>query len=309
MAERTAKQNTAAVVVTYNRRELLMQCLSRLLSQQGAVCDILVVDNASTDNTRDAVAELKNERVYYQNTGANLGGAGGFSWGMRWAAEAGYPHVWLMDDDTLPEPTALQELLSADARLNGEYGFLSSTVLWLDGHECRMNRQKISKQFYEHIELLQDGMIQIEQATFVSLFLPIGSIERFGLPLREYFIWGDDIEYTRRLAVRGKMPCYAAGKSVVVHAMQSNSGSSLAADDIKRLPRYRLAYRNETCTYRREGVRGCLYYAARCCRDFALVWKNAKNHRLRRSMAILAGCGSGIFFFPKTEYIKRGNSI
>lgn len=44
-------ERVAAVVVTYNRKELLAQCIKALLGQQNAVCDILIVDNASTDGT------------------------------------------------------------------------------------------------------------------------------------------------------------------------------------------------------------------------------------------------------------------
>ena len=126
-------ERIAAIVVTYNRKDLLLQCLDRLLTQKGADCDVLVVDNASTDGTEQAVSQLKNPRIFYRNTGANLGGAGGFNFGMRWAVEAGYDYLWIMDDDTLPNPDALAELWAAHGRLNGEYGFLSSTVLWTDG--------------------------------------------------------------------------------------------------------------------------------------------------------------------------------
>ena len=159
----------AAIVVTYNRKELLLRCLKKILEQEDVSCDVLVVDNASTDGTKTAVEEIQDSRVIYRNTGKNLGGAGGFNYGMRWALEAGYEYLWIMDDDTLPEPDALSQLWAAHQRLKGEYGFLSSAVLWKDGRECRMNRQKIKKSFYEHVELLQDGVIQIEQATFVSL--------------------------------------------------------------------------------------------------------------------------------------------
>ena len=76
----------AAVVVTYNRIELLKECLEAL-EKQNYPCDILVVDNASTDGTEEYISALINKykNLYYQNTGANIGGAGGFNFGMRWA--------------------------------------------------------------------------------------------------------------------------------------------------------------------------------------------------------------------------------
>ena len=108
MPRNEKKSNIAAVVVTYNRLELLRQCVEALRTQTSS-CDILIVDNASTDGTDQWLASQPD--LHYRNTGSNLGGAGGFNFGMRWAVEAGYDYVWVMDDDTLPQPDALEKLL------------------------------------------------------------------------------------------------------------------------------------------------------------------------------------------------------
>ena len=134
------KSPVAAIVVTYNRLELLRQCVEALRAQT-TVCDILIVDNASTDGTAQWLASQPD--LHCRSTGSNLGGAGGFHFGMRWAVEDSYAYVWLMDDDTLPKPDALQKLLEADRVLDGNYGWLSSVALWTDGSECKMNRQKL----------------------------------------------------------------------------------------------------------------------------------------------------------------------
>ncbi|MDR1852115.1 MAG: glycosyltransferase [Propionibacteriaceae bacterium] len=131
----------AAVVVTYNRRDMLGVCLDALLGQSVGDFGIVVVDNGSTDDTSSLVAQYKDPRVRYYNTGANLGGAGGFNWGMKQAIADGYEYLWLMDDDVAPEPTALAELIAADQELHGDYGFLSSGVYWTDGTPAKMNIQ------------------------------------------------------------------------------------------------------------------------------------------------------------------------
>lgn len=299
------KNQTAAVVVTYNRAEMLKQCLTALECQT-APCDILVVDNASTDDTENAVkaAMQKNRAIQYRNTGANIGGAGGFNFGMRWAVEAGYSYVWVMDDDCFPEPDALKMLLHADDTLGGDYGWLSSVALWTDGKECRMNRPKVKKSFYDHIELLRYGILQAEQATFVSLFLKAETIRAVGLPIKDFFIWGDDIEYTRRITIQHKMPCYVVGQSRVLHAMKSNTGSNLAVDSVERLDRYQLAFRNEAYTYRREGVRGVAYYMAKRGRDALWVLTRSKDHRLKRLGILLCGMGKGLAFRPEQERVR-----
>ena len=113
---------TAAVIVTYNRRALLKECLSAVLSQTAA-CDVLIIDNHSTDGTGEMVKELmasreetpdRDERdITYLNTGKNLGGSGGFSYGMKEAVKRGYKYLWIMDDDCVPERDCLEKLLLA----------------------------------------------------------------------------------------------------------------------------------------------------------------------------------------------------
>lgn len=298
----------AAVVVTYNRINLLKACLAALQNQSCA-CDILLIDNASSDGTEAWVrGELsKYSNIYYFNTGRNIGGAGGFNCGMRKAAEMGYEYIWLMDDDCLPEVKALENLLSADSLLKGQYGWLSSSVLWKDGHECKMNRQKLKKSFYEYLEYLQYGLVQAEQATFVSLFLKKEVVYRVGLPVKEFFIWGDDIEYTRRIAVRNRLPCFVAGKSIVIHAMQENGGSSIAEDNLDRLSRYGYAFRNECYLYRQEGIRGVFYYIARCGCNFLKIIFKAENYKIKRLRILLTGMFKGAFFNPQIEHIKNND--
>ena len=299
MPRNEKKSNVAAVVVTYNRLELLRQCVEALRAQTTA-CDILIVDNASTDGTANWLASHPD--LHYRNTGSNLGGAGGFNHGMRWAVEADYDYVWVMDDDTLPQSDALEKLLEADSVLEGNYGWLSSVALWTDGSECKMNRQKLKKSFYEYSPLMKYGLVQAEQATFVSLFLRSETVCQFGLPIKEYYIWGDDIEFTRRIAVRGELPCFIAGQSQVVHAAKSNVGSNVALDDPERIGRYFYAFRNEAHLYRQEGLKGSVYCFAKRCRDFLRIMRYGKP-KWPRFGILFKGIWAGFFFRPEVEYV------
>lgn len=299
------KNRTAAVVVTYNRLALLQKCIEKLHGQTQP-CDILVVDNASDDGTAPWLLEQEGAGLLRaRSNGTNLGGAGGFHNGMRWAVEEGYEYLWLMDDDCLPEPDALEKLQEADRLLDGDYGWLSSVALWTDGTECRMNRQKLKKSFSEYSPLLKYGIVQAEQATFVSLFLRAETVGKFGLPIKEYFIWGDDIEYTRRIAVRGKSPSFVAGQSQVIHAMKDNNGSSIALDAPERIDRYHYAFRNEAYTYRREGLKGMCYYLAKCGLNLCRIIAKAPDSRTKRCRALLRGMRDGFLFNPSCEMIEQ----
>ena len=105
-------RNVTAIVVTYNRLPLLKQCLAALRAQTVQGFTVLLVDNASTDGTADYIKTLAMPGLVCRNPGENLGGAGGFAYGIRAAAELGCEAVWIMDDDTLPEPDALMEACS-----------------------------------------------------------------------------------------------------------------------------------------------------------------------------------------------------
>lgn len=297
----------SAVVVTHDRLDKLRQCLECLRAQT-APCDVLVVDNASTDGTAAWLAEQERQwpALHVLALPENTGGAGGFNCGTRGALGAGYDYVWLMDDDCFPKPDALEKLLEADALLGGpeNYGFLSSAALWTDGHECVMNRQKLVKAYYRHMELLSNGIIQAEQATFVSLLLPTQTVRKVGLPIRDYYIWGDDIEYTRRIAVRHRLPSFLVGQSQVVHAMNQNSGSDIATDDPARLDRYRLACRNECFTYRQEGFLGIVRCAVRRTRDFLCILRRAPDQRGQRLAMLFKGIWEGLFFHPMVETVN-----
>ncbi|MEF2559483.1 MAG: glycosyltransferase family 2 protein [Eggerthellaceae bacterium] len=298
----------AAVVVTYNRKDLLLECLSCLQAQdfsnapqQNATLDILVIDNASTDNTHEALQFLiEDKAIRYYNTGSNLGGAGGFNYGMRKAVELGYDYVWVMDDDCMPHDDTLFEFLNADAELQGNYGYLSSVCRWIDGSICTMNTQRhpLTKNVTDFSPKIQP----ITLASFVSLFVPSRIIKELGLPIKDFFIWSDDWEFTRRIS--RKYPCYLAGKSVVTHKSKSNGVGNIALDSEEKIGRYRLAYRNDIVFYRREGLKGYGYIFVRGLYHAFLVLTKAKSKKGQRLKTILRGNLEGLRFHPDIEYIN-----
>ncbi len=294
------EKRIAAIVVTHNRKDCLLRCIAALQGQIGAQADIVVVDNASTDGTAQAVAALAtNKDITYLNTGANLGGAGGFNLGMRTAVEAGYAFLWVMDDDCIPDPSALAALLEAHRELEGNYGFLSSIAYWRDGTPCRMNVQKTG--LFTKLTDYDNPLSPVIMATFVSAFFPASRVREVGLPIREFFIWSDDLEYTRRLS--RTYPCYAVTGSRVLHAMHSNERVDISTDSSERAERYRYLYRNEMYLYRQEGLRGWLYVFARTALHIlrVLVRSPRKWEKIR---IILSSFFAGFRFHPPVEQVE-----
>ena len=275
-----------AVVVTYNRLALLQQCLAALCAQTVRGFTVLVVDNASTDGTADYLKTLDMPGLVCRNPGKNLGGAGGFAYGIREAAALGCKAVWIMDDDTLPTPTALETLLAADAAHGGDYGWLSGRALAPDGADQPMNLQR--KTMYRDIDGFGDGKGEIPavMASFVSLFLHTETVRQFGLPIAEFFIWSDDWEYTRRIS-RAK-PCYVIPASRVVHAMQNPGVVNIAKDVV---------------LYRREGLSGWLWLLAKDSWHTVQVLRDRQGCRAERIKIIWKGFAAGVRFRPQIPYL------
>ena len=206
-----------AVVVTYNRRALLEQCLDALNSQERSPDRVLVVDNASTDGTADWV-RAEHPDVDLLALATNQGGAGGFHEGMKEAHAGGAEWIWLMDDDTIPTPGALAALLAAPAELAGLARplLLSSRAIWSDGRLHPMNEPSFKREGEHFIDACDRGLLPLRMATFVSLLVHRDAVTRFGLPLKHYFIWSDDIEYTARI-LRDDDVGFFVPESVVEH--------------------------------------------------------------------------------------------
>ena len=212
----------AAVVVTYNRRDLLLESLAAVLGQTRAPDKVIVVDNASEDGTAAAVRG-QFPSVHLAELRRNSGGAGGFAGGMALALADGADLIWLMDDDTVPEPGALNALLGARDRMaaqdrsGGPPALVASQVLWTDGREHPMNtpRRKPFAAKAERLAATAVGCVPIRSASFVSVLVDAAECRRRGLPRADYFLWNDDFEFTTRL-LRGNTGLLCPA-SVVVH--------------------------------------------------------------------------------------------
>ena len=239
-----------AVVLSYKRKGLLKRCLDGI-SAQTRPCDaIIVVDNASHDGTEEMLLEsgVANLKVYVLSR--NTGASGGFSAGFRIAYQQGADFVWMMDDDVIPEPDALEKLVEADGRLRERdqpRSFLVSTAHTEDGLLTNVPRidERTNAIDYENWPALLDlGVIPVRPATFVSILVPRASLQQHGLPIAPMFMWGDDTEFTLRISQ--ETPGYLVAASRVLH-MRRVSGAIdiLRETDPNRVALHRHLVRNE----------------------------------------------------------------
>ena len=211
-------EKVCAVIVTYNRKALLRECLQALKTQTRKPDHVLVVDNASTDGTL-GMLEAEFPEVEVLKMPRNEGGAGGFYEGMKWGYERGFDWLWLMDDDTIAKADALAELDSASRALRSYLGqplLLASRVKWIDGSVHPMNFPMIKTSDLDLlVKSVEMGYLSIRSTSFVSVLVHRSAIETYGLPIKDYFIWNDDVEYTARILRRGVG--FLVPSSIVVH--------------------------------------------------------------------------------------------
>ena len=211
----------AALVVTYQRHDQVRRTVERLLDTP--VCRVLVVDNGSTDGTREWLASVGDPRLRTILADTNLGGAGGFEAGLRKiVAEDDPDWVVLMDDDARPLPGTIERFLSGGP---WSYDALSAAVYLADGSICEMNRPTVNP-FWNFGRFVRTtlgtltgrsregfhipdsayaggGPKEIDATSFVGLFLARETIRQGGYPDGRLFIYGDDVLYTLTLRKRG----------------------------------------------------------------------------------------------------------
>ncbi len=247
----------AAVLVAYNRRELVGEALAALSAQTRPVDHLVVVDNASDDGSAEVIAEALEawgDRATSLRLTRNTGGAGGFAVGIAQAvADPEIDWVWVMDDDTIPSPDALAGALETH-RAYAEAGpddlvVMGSRVLWTDGHDHPMNtpKPKIGASKAERARAAQVDAMPIRSISFVSAFLRAGLVREAGLPVADYFLWNDDFEFSARLLRRGRG--LFTGRSVVTHKTKIRGSS-----DQDPGPRFFFEVRNKLWVFRTSGA-------------------------------------------------------
>lgn len=289
-----------AVVVTYNRCDLLKITLEKLINQTYKLNKIVVIDNASVDGTRDYLKTLNDnifEIIYLEK---NIGGAGGFHCGIKKAYELGCDYLWIMDDDTVCKEDALEKLMVAKDILKEKWGFLTSNVLFKDDKPCLMN---IPTPTYVWNEYVEDGLINISHTSFVAMFIPADVVYEVGLPVKEYFIWGDDGDYSRRIA--SKYPGYLYSHSTVYHYMNENIGVDIFNTPEQRIDRFFYFYRNTMASF----LRASLYEGFRfLCLNEILIIKilfSKTKFKFKKIFVVQKGLFCGFFMRYKIEYVEK----
>lgn len=211
----------SVIIVTYNRKELLLKCVEAVVRQTLKPYKLYVIDNNSTDGTSELLKEKSviNDSGYYENVlieyiklPFNGGGSMGFYEGLRVASdETDSIGFWVMDDDGIPKDDCLYEL----SRYLNRYDYISPIVADINDCENMAFSELTVKDFIQSRS--KDGDIIFGVANpFNGILFSRGFIRNVGFPNKEMFIWGDEINYDLRGRQLG-MPPVAICKAMHFH--------------------------------------------------------------------------------------------
>lgn len=252
------KETLCAVVVTYNRKYLLLECLEALRKQTKPLDAIYLIDNFSADNTPELlkengyINELPPEnlnkpwekefaivnlldgnviKLFYVRMNENAGGAGGFHEGVKRGYERGYDWLWLMDDDAEPKDDAL-EILEPFLKMKNIVA-LSNLIVGTDNkiqyghHQWRYlcGTQKKLTEILSFNDLKIKDFIEINFSSFAGFLISKAAINKVGYPMKELFIHDDDFEYSLRVNKIGKI--ILVPKSIIYHKNNSSNGLNI----------------------------------------------------------------------------------
>ncbi len=191
------------VIVTYNRLGLLQECLEYVWNQSIPFESIVVVENGSTDGTREYLktCEQKCHVIYEEKNG---GGAKGFKDGVENIIKNSLcDWVLLIDDDAIIDVSYIEAIQTAIEECPNCLAF--SGVVTTDGvidisHRTRLKNTEekfltipVPANEYSEKQFLYDI------SSFCGLVVNADLVRKIGLPLEEYFIWCDDTEYSLRI--------------------------------------------------------------------------------------------------------------
>ena len=193
----------AIVIVTFNRLKMLKQCLEHAFGQTMKPCAVVVVDNCSTDGTSEYLDALHSGKDYASDTlrfllyheKENIGGAGGFHDGLKIAVKhTDADWFLLIDDDAILDYDCMEKM---DPRTSQYQASAYACSVYYKGQlelSHRQNRKGVipDKQ-YEQPEFLCD------RTSFCGSMFSRELVEKIGYPLKEYFLWFDDTEYSIRV--------------------------------------------------------------------------------------------------------------
>jgi len=248
--QKNNKQNKiCAIIVTYNRKNLLLKTLESIFSQSVNINSIFIINNGSTDDTENMlikkgiikkhkekgkktneslnIYKFKNNKhltIYYTKTSKNLGGAGGFHYGIKKAFKYNYKWFWILDDDISPEKNCLKNLLEhknisrvlVPLRISKQINYKEFPAIKFNlKNPFLIDIRDVS--FYKKYDSVRElpSLIIVEDFSFEGPLIHRDIIKNIGFPRKDIFISGDDTDYALKIRYKLKEKILLVTKAII----------------------------------------------------------------------------------------------
>lgn len=227
--------HVAIVVLCFNGRDDTLACLESLERLRWQRLSVIVVDNASTDGTVEAV-EDRFPAVETIRNDENLGFAEGNNVGIRAALAAGADYVLILNNDTITDEGLIEELVAV-AAARPDAGALCPMIRYVDPPDriwyagARFDPKAIHNgrhTGYGERDVGQYHAIrETGRATGAAMLVPRGVIEATGCFDSTLFIQVEDVDWSLRMRAAGYRILFVP-KAVLWHQVAVTSGGERA---------------------------------------------------------------------------------
>lgn len=213
----------AVILLSWNRRQAVVECIERVKALEGVDVRIVVVDNASSDGSADAIASAHPDAIVIREQ-VNGGFAGGVNAGLARADGLGADYAWLLNDDTEFGPHTLIEML-AFGKANRHYGLLSPRLVDLGDPDAEqfVNGVIDWRACTMHHNLGADRLAQLHAAGATilvpgtAMLCDMRVYRAIGPFDARFFAYWEDTDYAVR-AARAGFACAVVQAAVMRHA-------------------------------------------------------------------------------------------
>lgn len=233
--EITTRTTVVAVIVTWNKQAEVIRCINSVLASTHPIEAIIVVDNASTDGTEQAVKQTFGNTVHLLVNISNKGGSGGFYDGINAALYYQADYLWLLDNDIIVAPDALSQLLLV-AQTEPQTGIVGSKIYFAEHPEIIWSMGAKVNPWLADIAVVgdkvRDGgqynkLIEVDYVPMCSMIVASKVIHTIGSVDPDYFIYNDDVDFCTR-AKRAGFRVFSTPHSIAWHDVTLNSSKASA---------------------------------------------------------------------------------
>lgn len=225
----------AVVVLTWNGRDLTLDCLESLTAVTTPGVRVIVVDNASGDGTAAAIARRFGERFTVLSNPSNLGYAAGNNAGIRRALDDGANFVLLLNNDTVVDPACVRELVrgldeAPGAGIAGAktYYFAQPDRIWFAGGVVSLWRGTARHiGIREHDRGQYDTPRDVDYVSGCALMARREVFEAIGMLDASYRAYFEDADFCMRAARAGFRVRYVPAAKVW-HRISASTGGQLS---------------------------------------------------------------------------------